>query len=408
VDYPIPHKKGGDFMAILAECPRCRRKQGRDNDSCLSCGYDLERAKRSQNVRYWISYYLPGSKKQRRELVGNSIKEARQAEGKRMGQKKENRFSWDMMAGADTTFQELTDWYLNLEKVKKLSSYAGVKIRLNNFNKVYGHRPLKDIRLEDLENYQHIRSSNGIKNATIDVELVLAKTVINKAWKNNMVSGDILKTFQNVEGLATKEERSRDRILTMAEYLSLVDYAPKQERCKMILAMHTGMRPGEIKGLRWSHIDRKGGFIRLPAIYTKEDTKRSMPINHHVEAAMDSMIRHLNSDFVFTYAGGRPTRYSGPSSAFKTTCKRAGISCGKKVENGIIPHDFRRTFKTNCVKAGIDPAWRNALLGHSQSGMDAHYIKPSEEDLQRAMDRYTRWFDGEMEKSSDQSSDQTI
>lgn len=82
--------------------------------------------------------------------------------------------------------------------------------------------------------------------------------------------------------------------------------------------------------------------------------------------------------------------------------------CGKKIENGIIPHDFRRTFKTNFVQAGIDPAWRNALLGHSQSGMDAHYIGPNEEGLQRAMDRYTRRLDGEMERSSGQSSGQTI
>jgi hypothetical protein len=30
------------------------------------------------------------------------------------------------------------------------------------------------------------------------------------------------------------------------------------------------------------------------------------------------------------------------------------------------------------------------LLGYSQSGMGAHFIKPKEEDLQRAMDGYTR------------------
>jgi len=72
-------------MAILAECPVCRRKQGRGNDFCLSCGKDLKKTK----VRYWISYYLPDGK-QRRELVATSIKETRQAEGKRMGQKKEN------------------------------------------------------------------------------------------------------------------------------------------------------------------------------------------------------------------------------------------------------------------------------------------------------------------------------
>ena len=60
------------------------------------------------------------------------------------------------------------------------------------------------------------------------------------------------------------------------------------------------------------------------------------------------------------------------------------------------------------MSAGVDLAWCNALLGHSQEGMDSHYIKPSKEDLQNAMDKYTSWFDGKVAESSDQSSDQAI
>lgn len=392
-------------MAILAECPVCRRKQGQKNDHCLSCGKDLEKAKRSQSVRYWISYYLPDGK-QRRELVGTSIKEARQAEGKRMGQKKENRFSWDMLAGTDITFNGLADWYLNLEKVKNLRSYPSVYCRIQNFNQVHGHKLLMDIKLEDLENYQEIRSRQDIGNTTIDNELGQVKTVIIKAWKNDMVSGKILKTFKSIEGRATKEERSRDRVLTLAEYLSLIQNASKQERCKMILAMHTGMRPGEIKGLRWNFIDRKTGFIELPAGYTKEQATRIIPINHHVQDALDELgkVRHITH--VFPYGGRTPGKYRGPSPAFRTACEKAKVPYGKKKPNGIIAHDFRRTFKTNCVSAGIDPAWRNALLGHSQEGMDSHYIKPSKEDLQKAAEKYTSWFDRKVSESSDQTSDQ--
>jgi len=40
--------------------------------------------------------------------------------------------------------------------------------------------------------------------------------------------------------------------------------------------------------------------------------------------------------------------------------------------------------------------------------MDAHNIKPGEEDLQRAMERYTNWVDGKVAEISDQTSDQTI
>jgi len=59
--------------------------------------------------------------KQRKDYVGYSVQEAKDADGKRKGQKREGRI-WDMPPGADTTFQELADWYLDLRSVKKLSS----------------------------------------------------------------------------------------------------------------------------------------------------------------------------------------------------------------------------------------------------------------------------------------------
>lgn len=76
---------------------------------------------------------------------------------------------------------------------------------------------------------------------------------------------------------------------------------------------------------------------------------------------------------------------------------------GKRDPNGIIAHDFRHTFKSNCVSAGIDSALRNALLGHSQEGMDKHYIHPSKEDLQKSMRQYTEWFEEETAKSVDKA-----
>ena len=67
-------------MAILAECPFCRNKQAAKNKVC-KCGGDLDRAKRSKKVSYWISYRIPVGKdeegktiyKQRREAIGKSI-----------------------------------------------------------------------------------------------------------------------------------------------------------------------------------------------------------------------------------------------------------------------------------------------------------------------------------------------
>ena len=50
----------------------------------------------------------------------------------------------------------------------------------------------------------------------------------------------------------------------------------------------------------------------------------------------------------------------------------------------------------------------NSVYGNDTYAMTDHYIKPSEEDLQTAMDRYTRWFDGKAAGSVGQGVDPTI
>jgi hypothetical protein len=40
-------------MAILAECPMCHNKQSNKNKTC-KCGEDLDQAKRSKRIKYWI------------------------------------------------------------------------------------------------------------------------------------------------------------------------------------------------------------------------------------------------------------------------------------------------------------------------------------------------------------------
>lgn len=62
------------------------------------------------------------------------------------------------------------------------------------------------------------------------------------------------------------------------------------------------MRLGETRGLCWSYIGRKAGLIRLSAAYTKEETKRSILINHHVKTALHIIIRQFNNDIVWQTA----------------------------------------------------------------------------------------------------------
>lgn len=190
-------------MAILAECPRCHTKQSTKNKKC-KYGGDMDRAKRSKRVRYWISYRIPNGK-QRRESVdafegldGYSINDAKEAVAKRVVQKKERRI-FDMLPASEITFTELTKLYLELKTVKKLASFGDIKIVLDNFNKDFGDRIIDTVKPVDIENYQLKRQEQGRAAATIDKDISIVKTMIIKAFDNDKIDGRALKVFRSIK-----------------------------------------------------------------------------------------------------------------------------------------------------------------------------------------------------------------
>jgi integrase len=391
-------------MAILGECPICRKKQRIKNKVC-KCGENLDKAKRSNRIKFYISYRLPGGK-QRMEVVGYSIEDARAAEGKRKAQKRENPKVLEMLSDNKTTFSKLAEWYLNLESVKRLATYERVEICLNNFNKVFGDTKLSDLCLTDLEDYQIKRDRAGKAKSTIDIEVGIASAMVNKAFDNDKVSGDTLKPFRCIKNVLTRGSNARKKTITTDEYIKLLDAAQDYLKPILIIGFNTGMRLGEILKLKWSNIDRKEGFIRLTDSDTKERKEKVIPINSYIVNVFDRIIPHVNHDYVFTYRHNPLQKFT---TTFKTCCKHAGIEYGRKEEKGITFHDIRRTVKTNMLKAGIDKVYRDTILGHSLRGMDTHYMAPSESDLKRNMDRYTSWLDNQLKlQFVDQNVDQKL
>jgi len=381
-------------MAILAECPKCHNKQSVKKQVC-KCGKNLEKAKRSRKVKYWIKYRLPGGK-QRKEYVGFSIEEARDADGKRRGQKRENRI-FDMLPASKITFDELTEWYLNLKSVKKLASYDRTEQALSNFNAVFGEYMVNFIKQIDLEDYQDKRKEQGRANATIDMEIKIAQTMVTKAFYNDKVGGHSLKAFKRTKRLLEKGSNARKTLVSIEQYLKLIKHASPHYRAVLVFAYNTGMRLGEIKTLRWSYIDKAKMMIRIPAKATKESREKNIPINQHVKDTLDALPRAIQHDFIITYRGEALSNKSSLKKQFSETCGKVEIPYGRNTSNGITFHDIRRTVKTNMVAAGVDQVYRDAILGHRLKGMDLHYIIPTDETLTEAMKKYTKFIDGKIE-----------
>jgi integrase len=376
-------------MAVLAECPYCHKRQTVRSKKCASkngvgCGADLEKARKSGKVIYWIAYRLPGGKQRFEKITGEgqgSIEYAKAADAKRKVQKKENRI-FDIMPEAKMTFQELTDWYLGLEKVKAMAYFPTLQVYLKKFNSEFGNVIVNQIKAAELENLQAKRKAEGMADSTVDQELAAARVVINKGFDNDLVGGDTLKAFKKVKKLLKRNSNARDMIITREQFQSLLDAAPTHTLNIMATGFYTGMRKGEILSLTWSKVDMKNRVIRLEAEDTKDRERRTIPICQELYETLRMIPKALHDDHVFQYKG-KPIR--DIRTGLEKACKAAGMAYGRKVKDGFVFHDFRHCFNTYMRKAGVADSVTMRITGHSSREMFDRYNTADKEALRKTV-----------------------
>jgi len=137
------------------------------------------------------------------------------------------------------------------------------------------------------------------------------------------------------------------------------------------IAIHSGMRRGELLGLRWKDVDFKGRMIVLEK--TKNGERRVIPMNDTVVRALKSLPVHLHEEKIFTGIPG-----DALSKAFERACKRAGIE-------GCRYHDLRHTHASHLVMGGTSLRAVQTLLGHKDLRMTMRYSHLSPEHLREAV-----------------------
>lgn len=151
----------------------------------------------------------------------------------------------------------------------------------------------------------------------------------------------------------------------------------------VLILLHTGMRPSEAAGLRWSQIDLSSRSLTL---YITKNEPRTVPLTKAAVAALQKM-REENgdNDLVFFDSEGKTERaQTRPSSRFRPAFDQARDRAGLR---HVHMHDLRHTAASHLLMAGTDLRTLASILGHSTLQMVLRYTHLLDEHKLNAVDR---------------------
>jgi integrase len=303
---------------------------------------------------YWMCYKVDG--KVYRESTGKTSQN--DAEYVLSCKKKEIREDkLPETKNIDCKFAELANAYLKWAERQRV--YKTKKIWVKQLVEVFGNENVRDLSTRMIEQWQSRRLKYN-KPATVNRVLSCLKHMVNKGVQWEMASEETLKKVRNVKLL--EENNRRLRFLTVDECQTLIDCCIDHLKPIVTVALHTGMRRGEILGLKWEQVDLTHGFILLDT--TKTGERRELPIDDTLSELFNSMPHSIESIHVFTDKDGNP--YKSVKRSFNTACKRAGI-------HDFRMHDCRHTYASQMVMNGVDLTTVKELLGHKSLTMTLRY-----------------------------------
>ncbi len=265
------------------------------------------------------------------------------------------------------SFFKMCDEYLEKHaKVNKRSWDADACI-IGKLKDHFGDIQLGTIRPQDIEGFKakRLKCTKGkdeekrpIKPATINRELTVLKTIFNKAilWgyaDRNPMRG--VRLF--------KEEFIPIKILSREERKKLLEASPDFLKPILVTALKTGMRHGEIRGLRWEEVDLENGIISVT--HTKSKKLREIPIHPELSEMLAALPNR--SAYVFCDEGGEKLKQDGIiRHAFDQLKKQCGMP-------DLTFHALRHNFASELISKGADIRTVQEYMGHSSLRMLQRY-----------------------------------
>lgn len=255
--------------------------------------------------------------------------------------------------------------------------------------KIIGNnRVINTLTASDVYAYRQARLQANAAPGTINREIGLLSAALN--WGRQVLGWDIPNPAQ---GQRLTEPAGRDRWLTPEEAARLIAAAGQEPQAPHLpdfirLAIHTGMRSGELLEFEWPRVDLQQDRILLGAEHQKNGKPGSVPLNRTARLVIVSRARFRAeycpaSPWVFCDRQGQ--RIASVKKGFASAVRRAGIA-------HCTPHDLRRTCGSWLVQARVPIQEVARLLRHSDIRVTervyAHLLPDQIRGTVAALDRH--------------------
>ena len=317
-----------------------------------------------------------------------------------------------MTSDSRQKFAAYCDYVIGLKEQRgvKHSTVVRYKELTGRIYPQIGHIKLRELRADHLNDLYTLLGQDGQnkRGGKLSVKTILEhhrliSTVLEQAVKEGLVPF-------NVASRATLPKAEHKEVnYFQPEQVAAIRDALELEPMKWKMLVHllliTGVRRGEVLGLKWDKVDFEGNRIYIcnsilysPDIGIYESTPKTERSRRYITLPAETMqllrryrawqaeerLRlgeyYQNQDFVFSQDNGKPMHPDSVTDYLKKFSKRHGLP-------HINAHAFRHTMASMLYFNGVDSVSISKRLGHAQVSTTANiYAHVMEEADQRNAD----------------------
>jgi integrase len=276
----------------------------------------------------------------------------------------------------------LNDWLENKKhSIKQQTHYNYVMIANKHIIPEMGHLNVQQITAVVIQKFVNSLCSNSLTSAYIKKIIDVLNGSLKKAKRLGIISNNPVELIERPR-ISKKEMKVWD-VQEVEKFLS----AAQNDRLYIafLLAITTGMRQGEILGLRWKDIDFDNNTLSVrqtlshdgKTLTPEAKTKSSLRTIHLPNHVLTALKKHRNNirqeklkmgeqykdhDLVVCTSVGTPVSPRNLNRTWYRLIEQSGVT-------QIRFHDLRHTHATLLLKEGIHVKVVAERLGHSNTRM---------------------------------------